>query len=57
LQEYQLGLQRTLDTGIMAYWSRSRQRVWVKGATSGNLQEVNEVNEVHVDCDGDALLG
>ncbi len=46
-------LHRTLDTGIMTYWSRSRQCVWVKGATSGNLQEVQDVR---IDCDGDALL-
>ena len=46
-------LRQTLETGTMTYWSRSRQCVWVKGATSGNLQEVREVR---LDCDGDALL-
>jgi phosphoribosyl-AMP cyclohydrolase len=46
-------LQRTLETGVMTYWSRSRQRVWVKGETSGHTQEVKEVR---LDCDGDALV-
>ena len=46
-------LRQTLATRTMTYWSRSRQGVWVKGATSGNRQRVVDV---HVDCDGDALL-
>lgn len=46
-------LRQTLDTGRMTYWSRSRQAVWVKGATSGHTQEVVSVR---LDCDGDALL-
>jgi len=46
-------LEMTLRTGRMTYWSRSRQEVWVKGATSGHGQEVREVR---IDCDGDALL-
>ncbi len=46
-------LRQTLETGRMTYWSRSRQSVWVKGATSGHTQQVREVR---VDCDGDALL-
>lgn len=46
-------LERTLDTGRMTYWSRSREEVWVKGATSGNTQRVASVR---LDCDGDALL-
>jgi phosphoribosyl-AMP cyclohydrolase len=46
-------LRQTLATGLMTYWSRSRQEVWVKGATSGHTQHVREVR---VDCDGDALL-
>lgn len=46
-------LRETLDTGRMVYWSRSRQERWVKGATSGHIQTVEEVR---VDCDGDTLL-
>ena len=43
----------TLETGYAHFWSRSRRRIWMKGETSGNVQEVVEVR---VDCDGDALL-
>jgi phosphoribosyl-AMP cyclohydrolase len=46
-------LRETLDTGRMVYWSRSRQERWVKGATSGHTQTVEEVR---LDCDGDTLL-
>ncbi len=46
-------LRQTLETGVMTYWSRSRQKVWVKGETSGNVQTVKSA---HIDCDGDALL-
>ena len=46
-------LRQTLETGVMTYWSRSRQKVWVKGETSGNVQRVRSA---HIDCDGDALL-
>jgi phosphoribosyl-AMP cyclohydrolase len=46
-------LRQTIDTGVMTYWSRSRQTVWVKGETSGQTQHVREVA---IDCDGDALL-
>ena len=46
-------LRQTLETGVMTYWSRSRQTVWVKGETSGNVQRVKSA---YVDCDGDALL-
>jgi phosphoribosyl-AMP cyclohydrolase len=46
-------LHRTLTTGRATYWSRSRQRYWVKGETSGNVQHVRSVA---LDCDGDALL-
>src|ERR671915_2587672 len=46
-------LHRTLTTGRATYWSRSREKYWVKGETSGNVQHVHEVR---LDCDGDALL-
>lgn len=46
-------LQATLRTGEAHFWSRSRQELWHKGATSGNIQKVAEVR---VDCDGDTLL-
>ena len=46
-------LEQTLSTGIMTYWSRSRQEVWVKGATSGNYQTLKSMR---FDCDGDAVL-
>jgi phosphoribosyl-AMP cyclohydrolase len=46
-------VERTLDTDRAHYYSRSRDELWEKGATSGNVQDVREVR---VDCDGDALL-
>lgn len=46
-------LERTLETGLMHYWSRSRQALWKKGETSGNLQRVVSL---HADCDGDTVL-
>jgi len=46
-------LERTLSTGEVTYWSRSRQEVWRKGATSGHVQHLVEA---WVDCDGDTLL-
>lgn len=46
-------LENTLQTGEMVYWSRSRQELWHKGATSGNVQRLVSL---HADCDGDALL-
>ena len=46
-------LRQTLETGLATYWSRSRQEIWVKGATSGNYQKIQSV---HSDCDGDAIL-
>jgi len=46
-------LEETLSTGKMVYFSRSRKKRWLKGETSGHFQTVREV---HVDCDGDALL-
>ena len=46
-------LRLTVETGYTWFWSRSRQELWNKGATSGNLQKVVEM---YYDCDGDALL-
>jgi phosphoribosyl-AMP cyclohydrolase len=46
-------LQRTLDTGLCTYWSRSRGAFWVKGETSGHFQRVRRIS---VDCDADTLL-
>jgi len=46
-------VRRTLVTGRVHFWSRSRQRIWMKGETSGN---VLELVELRADCDGDALL-
>ena len=46
-------LALTLSTGKATYWSRSRNELWVKGATSGHFQDVHSVS---LDCDGDALL-
>ena len=46
-------LKLTLETGYTWFWSRSRQELWNKGATSGNLQKVVEM---YYDCDGDAIL-
>ncbi|MDI9646684.1 MAG: phosphoribosyl-AMP cyclohydrolase [Archaeoglobales archaeon] len=46
-------LKKTLETGYAHYWSRSRNELWMKGATSGNVQKVVEVR---YDCDGDAIL-
>lgn len=45
--------EKTLETGVMTYWSRSRQKLWIKGETSGNTQTVREV---FIDCDADCLL-
>ncbi len=44
---------RTLETGRVTYWSRSRQAFWVKGETSGHVQELVDFR---VDCDRDCLL-
>ena len=45
-------LVQTLVTGRMTYWSRSRKEIWIKGLTSGHVQDVIGVD---LDCDGDAL--
>ena len=46
-------LKKTLETNKTWFWSRSRQELWNKGATSGNIQKVVQVD---YDCDGDSLL-
>jgi phosphoribosyl-AMP cyclohydrolase len=46
-------LSQTLETGHVTFWSRSRQRLWMKGESSGN---VLTVRDVLVDCDQDALV-
>jgi phosphoribosyl-AMP cyclohydrolase len=45
--------RKTLNTGVVHYWSRSRQSLWKKGEKSGNVQEVREIR---VDCDMDCVL-
>jgi len=49
----QEALRRTQETGEAHFWSRSRQELWHKGATSGNTMHVHEMR---IDCDGDTLL-
>lgn len=44
---------RTLETGRVTYWSRSRQAFWIKGETSGHVQELVDLR---LDCDRDCLL-
>jgi phosphoribosyl-ATP pyrophosphohydrolase/phosphoribosyl-AMP cyclohydrolase len=46
-------IEQTKKTGYMHYWSRSRDALWKKGETSGNVQKVVEIM---TDCDGDAML-
>jgi len=65
IQDYQSGeilmlaymnresLQKTLSSGKTHFWSRSRQRLWMKGENSGHVQEVQEL---FIDCDMDTLL-
>ena len=46
-------LEKTIETGKAHLWSRSRKKMWLKGESSGHVQEVREIR---FDCDGDALL-
>ena len=46
-------VEHTISTGRATFWSRSRQKFWIKGETSGNIQVVKEL---YVDCDQDCLL-
>ena len=49
----ELALARTIETRKATYWSRSRNELWVKGETSGNVQDVEQIL---VDCDEDTIL-
>lgn len=46
-------LNQTLETGFMTFWSRSRNELWTKGETSGNIMQLAHLK---LDCDGDALV-
>ena len=46
-------LEKTLSTGYAHYWSRSRNKLWMKGETSGHTQKIKRIL---IDCDYDALL-
>ena len=45
--------EKTLETKNATFWSRSRNKLWIKGETSGHVQEVREI---FLDCDGDTIL-
>ena len=49
----ELSLNKTIETGLTHFWSRSRKELWNKGATSGNVQKVKQIL---VDCDEDCIL-
>jgi phosphoribosyl-AMP cyclohydrolase len=49
----ELAWDKTLETGKAHYWSRSRQKLWMKGEESGNVQIVREIS---IDCDSDTIL-
>lgn len=49
----QASWEKTLQTGEAHYWSRSRQELWHKGGTSGNVQKVMEI---YADCDNDTVV-
>jgi phosphoribosyl-AMP cyclohydrolase len=44
---------KTLETKLGTYWSRSRNELWIKGLTSGHFQHVKEI---YIDCDNDTIL-
>ncbi|MDA8811322.1 phosphoribosyl-AMP cyclohydrolase [Amylibacter sp.] len=48
-----ISLEKTINTNLATFWSRSRNSLWVKGLTSGNTQKVDEVR---FDCDRDCIL-
>ncbi len=45
--------EKTVETGEAHFWSRSREKLWHKGGTSGNIQKIKEI---FVDCDNDTVL-
>lgn len=45
--------QKTLDSGVVTFYSRSRKKLWIKGETSGNFMYVNNI---YLDCDRDCIL-
>lgn len=49
----QLAYEKTLEIGMMTYWSRSRNELWTKGLTSGHVQYVKSLT---IDCDNDTIL-
>jgi phosphoribosyl-AMP cyclohydrolase len=49
----ELALQKTVKTGFAHYWSRSRNALWKKGESSGQVQKIDDI---YVDCDQDAIL-
>ncbi len=49
----EVSLQKSIETGTTWFYSRSRQELWNKGATSGNFQKIRDIK---IDCDGDAIL-
>mgnify|MGYP000269628061 CR=1 FL=1 len=46
-------LEKTINTGKTHFWSRSRQKYWMKGETSGHIQEIQAI---YIDCDADTIL-
>ena len=49
----ELAWEKTLETGKAHYWSRSRQKLWLKGETSGHVQVIHDIR---VDCDDDTII-
>lgn len=49
----QEAFEKTIETGVMTYWSRSRNELWIKGLTSGHFQYVQSM---YLDCDNDTIL-
>ncbi|MBE0684768.1 MAG: phosphoribosyl-AMP cyclohydrolase [Anaerolineaceae bacterium] len=48
-----IALEKTLETGLITFWSRSRKKLWTKGESSGNYLSLKKL---FVDCDQDSLL-